>query len=87
LLYTRVALEEVENSVWTWGRIACLGDSIHKMTPNAGHGGNAAIESAAALANAIKAMFGKAKGDRPTYEQVTTCLKDYQKVRTNARRK
>lgn len=24
------------NQIWTWGRIACLGDSAHKMTPNAG---------------------------------------------------
>jgi hypothetical protein len=25
-----------QNQIWTWGRIACLGDSAHKMTPNAG---------------------------------------------------
>jgi len=81
LSYTRVALEEAEYNVWTWGRIACLGDSIHKMTPNAGHGGNSAIESAAALANAIKTMLDKARGSRPTHEEVTTCLKEYQKVR------
>lgn len=79
--YTLVALEEAEYKKWTWGRMACLGDSIHKMTPNAGHGGNAAIESAAAIANSVKAMLDKAHGGHPTYEQVTTCLADYQKVR------
>lgn len=79
--YTLVALEEAEYKKWTWGRIACLGDSIHKMTPNAGHGGNAAIESAAAFANAIKDMLDKARGGHPTYEQVTTCLAAYQKSR------
>lgn len=79
--YTLVALEEAEYKKWTWGRIACLGDSIHKMTPNAGHGGNAAIESAAALANSIKAMLDKAHGRHPTYEEVTSCLGGYQKVR------
>lgn len=28
------ALEEAYHNVWTYGRIICLGDSIHKMTPN-----------------------------------------------------
>lgn len=28
------ALEEAINSVWTYRRFVCLGDSIHKMTPN-----------------------------------------------------
>jgi hypothetical protein len=79
--YTLVALEEAEYKKWTWGRIACLGDSIHKMTPNAGHGGNGAIESAAAFANSIKAMLDKTPGGHPTYEQVTSCLAGYQKVR------
>ncbi|KAE8162124.1 hypothetical protein BDV40DRAFT_288822 [Aspergillus tamarii] len=32
---------------------ACIGDSVHKMTPNLGQGGCCAIESAATLANAI----------------------------------
>lgn len=81
LHYTLVALEEAEYKTWTWGRIACLGDSIHKMTPNAGQGGNAAIESAAAVANSIKAMVDRGKGRRPTYEQVKSCLSDYQRIR------
>lgn len=27
-------LEEANHEVWTFGRIVCLGDAIHKMTPN-----------------------------------------------------
>jgi hypothetical protein len=27
-------LEEASHEVWTFGRIVCLGDAIHKMTPN-----------------------------------------------------
>lgn len=27
-------LEEANHEVWTYGRIVCLGDAIHKMTPN-----------------------------------------------------
>lgn len=30
------------DQIWTYGRIACVGDSVHKFTPNAGHGGNSA---------------------------------------------
>jgi 2-polyprenyl-6-methoxyphenol hydroxylase-like FAD-dependent oxidoreductase len=35
-----VALEEAQYEKWTYGRIAMLGDSIQKGTPNAGQGGN-----------------------------------------------
>lgn len=31
---TLTSLEEAQYSRWTHGRIVCLGDSIHKMTPN-----------------------------------------------------
>lgn len=42
--FTLVATEEAQMRRWTWGRIACAGDCVHKMTPNMGAGGNAAIE-------------------------------------------
>jgi 2-polyprenyl-6-methoxyphenol hydroxylase-like FAD-dependent oxidoreductase len=42
--YTLVATEEAQLKRWSWGRIACVGDCVHKMTPNMGAGGNAAIE-------------------------------------------
>tara|TARA_R110002003_G_scaffold103_9_gene8179 strand:- start:12932 stop:13567 length:636 start_codon:yes stop_codon:yes gene_type:complete len=42
--YTLVATEEAQLDTWSWGRIACIGDCVHKMTPNMGAGGNAAIE-------------------------------------------
>jgi FAD dependent monooxygenase len=29
-------LEEANHEVWTYGRIVCSGDAIHKMTPNVG---------------------------------------------------
>ena len=32
-----LALEEAIHEVWTYDRIVCLGDSIHKMTPNVSH--------------------------------------------------
>lgn len=27
-------LEEANHEFWSWGRVVCVGDSIHKMTPN-----------------------------------------------------
>lgn len=35
---TLVALEEADSEEWSWGRLACIGDAIHKMTPNLGCG-------------------------------------------------
>ncbi|KAK3363197.1 FAD binding domain protein [Lasiosphaeria hispida] len=76
-----VVLEEATFKVWTWGRIACLGDSVHKMTPNTGYGGNAAIESAAMLASKIKEMLNATDGIRPDENKIKACLESYQKGR------
>ncbi|KAH0158644.1 FAD/NAD(P)-binding domain-containing protein, partial [Aureobasidium melanogenum] len=78
---TLVGIETATYKIWTWGRIACLGDSAHKMTPNAGNGGNSAIESAAALANSIKKLSDKSNGQHPSEQQVIECLQNYQKSR------
>lgn len=77
-----VVLEEATFEVWTHGRIACVGDSIHKMTPNIGYGGNTAIESAAALASAIKEMADEAHGGHhPTESRIKERFTSYQNKR------
>lgn len=76
-----VALEEAKFKIWTCGRIACLGDSIHKMTPNLAAGGNAAIESAAELANSIKTMVDRHGEGCPPLSEVKECLNGYQNSR------
>jgi hypothetical protein len=38
LVYRLAPLGEAEFDTWTWGRLACLGDGIHKTTPNAAAG-------------------------------------------------
>ncbi|KAJ4361867.1 hypothetical protein N0V83_010808 [Neocucurbitaria cava] len=73
--------EEAQLKRWSWGRIACVGDGVHKMTPNMGAGGNAAIETAAALANSLKKMRDTADKGKPSYETIQGHLGDYQKVR------
>jgi 2-polyprenyl-6-methoxyphenol hydroxylase-like FAD-dependent oxidoreductase len=79
--YSLTCLEEGNFKLWTWGRIACVGDSVHKMTPNIGAGGNAGIESAAALANAVMHIVQKSNGKRPGVDLVEDALRGYQRRR------
>lgn len=79
--YTLVATEEADYDHWTWGRFACLGDSIHKMTPNMGAGGMAAVESAAALANALHTLTVHNHGSRPSLRDIRQALIGYQRSR------
>ncbi|KAL3454927.1 FAD/NAD(P)-binding domain-containing protein [Aspergillus heterothallicus] len=46
-------LEENVFDTWHYRRMICIGDSIHKMAPNTGHGANCAIEDAASIANLL----------------------------------
>ncbi|KAL2680355.1 hypothetical protein Neosp_007952 [[Neocosmospora] mangrovei] len=52
-------LPEYVYKKWHFGRIFTLGDSAHKMHPIGGHGGNAAIETAAALTNSLVDVLSK----------------------------
>lgn len=79
--YTLVPTEEAQLKRWSWGRIACVGDCVHKMTPNMGAGGNAAMETVAALANELKKMVDTAEKGKPSYDTVRAHLGDYQKLR------
>ncbi|KAI9148932.1 FAD-dependent monooxygenase BOA8 [Paramyrothecium foliicola] len=76
---TLTVLQEAQHNHWTYDRIVCLGDSIHKMTPNIGQGGNWAIESAAALTNWLLTLTRNAS--QPSTEQVRATLHDYEQSR------
>ncbi|KAL2075500.1 hypothetical protein VTL71DRAFT_443 [Oculimacula yallundae] len=56
LFANMTCIEECKNENWTADRFVCIGDAVHKMTPNLGAGGNAAIESATALANSLATL-------------------------------
>jgi 2-polyprenyl-6-methoxyphenol hydroxylase-like FAD-dependent oxidoreductase len=79
--HSLVALEEAEYQRWTWGRFVCIGDGIHKMTPNAGLGGNSAIESAAALANALYDLRKSNINKNPSRKDIEASLATFQKGR------
>ncbi|KAJ5139324.1 FAD binding monooxygenase [Penicillium bovifimosum] len=51
--YSMTPLEENIFQNWHFGRMVCIGDSMHKMTPNLAQGANCAIEDAASLANVL----------------------------------
>ncbi|KAG7142351.1 FAD-dependent monooxygenase BOA8 like protein [Verticillium longisporum] len=78
---TLAATEEAELKEWTWGRIACVGDNVHKMTPHMGAGGNAAMESAATLANELRKLGQAAKKTKIDIETVQRHLETYQRGR------
>ncbi|QSZ32310.1 hypothetical protein DSL72_001884 [Monilinia vaccinii-corymbosi] len=75
-----VPVEEMENEHWVWNRVACLGDSIHKMTPNLGQGANCAIESAAEMANSL-AIALREGGGKPSFEDIKNALSLYHEKR------
>jgi hypothetical protein len=79
---TLLALEEAEYQHWGWGRIACVGDSIHKATPNLGAMGNTAMESSVALANILKRMADQTSiGMSPSLDTIKRSLETYQRTR------
>jgi len=61
-------IEEIEQTPWTQGAIALLGDAAHAMTPNYGQGAAMAIEDAVVLARELVAHHDVATALR-TYEE------------------
>ncbi|KAL4981578.1 hypothetical protein BDW68DRAFT_183353 [Aspergillus falconensis] len=64
-------------SIWSFGRIACIGDTVFKLTPNLGIGANLCIESAAALANTLQQLNTNALDAEQTEANVCTALAEY----------
>ncbi|KAK4495460.1 hypothetical protein PRZ48_013791 [Zasmidium cellare] len=82
--YTLVAMEEALFENWYYGRIATMGDSSHKMTANQGSGGNAAIESVAAMANELKRLQETTSPSTPlTPSQVRAAFAAWKAKRKN----
>ncbi|KAI0136167.1 FAD-binding domain-containing protein [Xylariales sp. AK1849] len=64
---TMTALPEYVYKQWYFDRIITLGDAAHKFHPIGGHGGNAAVETAATLTNLlVKALNHSLSGTLPT---------------------
>ncbi|KAK7931126.1 FAD binding domain protein [Apiospora marii] len=82
---SRAELVNVEEGLFEhmyFGRTVLAGDSVAKMTPNLGLGGNTAIESVASLVNLLHAAVQQAgSGSKPGPEAVEKLLSDYQAER------
>ncbi|KAL4864905.1 hypothetical protein BDV12DRAFT_175419 [Aspergillus spectabilis] len=74
-----VPLEEFVLQKYHHKRILLLGDSVHKMHPLTGHGGNAAIEDSALLANRLKDLLETAQ--KPTGSQLKEIFHELQEER------
>ncbi|KAI8661051.1 FAD-binding-3 domain-containing protein [Fusarium keratoplasticum] len=73
-------LPEYVYKKWHFGRAFTLGDSAHKLHPIGGHGGNAAIETAAALTNSLVDLLEKASSPLATTD-ITTLFNQVQTLR------
>ncbi|KAI4094600.1 MAG: hypothetical protein LQ344_002071 [Seirophora lacunosa] len=76
-----VSLEEGVLEHFFFGRTVLIGDAAHKVTPNAAMGGLSAIEDSIALANAIHGLTQSHPDGKPSKDEVTTALQQYQDER------
>ncbi|KNG91099.1 hypothetical protein ANOM_000766 [Aspergillus nomiae NRRL 13137] len=77
-----LCLEEALYQYWSMDRCVCIGDSIHKMTPNIGQGGNSAIETAASLANCLSCLVKLSGGHGPiALQSINDALQEWKKAR------
>ncbi|KAA8644330.1 uncharacterized protein ATNIH1004_008531 [Aspergillus tanneri] len=76
--YSMTALEESFFRTWHYGRMVLLGDSVHKMTINAGQGANSAIEDTALLSSTLHDLIYSTSPQIPSYLQINRALEKYQ---------
>ncbi|KAK9780328.1 putative FAD binding domain-containing protein [Seiridium cardinale] len=79
-----VPLEEgVLKTKWnSGGRVALLGDSVHKATINPGLGGNLAVEGVVNLVNELVLLLGRCEvegGRKPTSSELADTFDEYEK--------
>ncbi|UKZ96224.1 uncharacterized protein TrAFT101_011024 [Trichoderma asperellum] len=77
-----LSLEDgILKSKWnTGGRVALMGDSVHKSTINVGLGGNLAVEGVVHLVNELVPLVQQceASGRKPTRNEITAALDAYE---------
>ncbi|KAK2736194.1 hypothetical protein FQN57_000868 [Myotisia sp. PD_48] len=77
--FSKTALEENLFVRWHFGRIVCIGDSMHKLAPNTGQGANCAIEDAASLLNLLNDYL--ASDTKPSDPALDARLQRFAEVR------
>ncbi|OJI84701.1 hypothetical protein ASPTUDRAFT_925491 [Aspergillus tubingensis CBS 134.48] len=77
VLAAMTPLEESIFQTWYLNRIVCIGDSVHKMTPNIGQGANMAMEDAVVLANCLHAALLRTRRQRLSDSEVQVLLQEF----------
>ncbi|KAG5295883.1 FAD binding domain-containing protein [Histoplasma capsulatum G186AR] len=75
------ALPEYIVQQWHHNRIITIGDSAHKFHPIAGHGGNSALESSAALTNALVRALKESISNELSTSQISDIFQEVQDLR------
>lgn len=77
-----IGLEEGIFKHWHFGRLALVGDSVHKVTPNFALGANCALDSSAALLNEVVSLVKSGpEGTRPSRSAISAMFERYQESR------
>lgn len=72
-------LEEGVAETWYGDRVVLMGDTVHKMTPNAGLGLNSGWQSAVVLTNGLRRLLQK--DPRPSTQSLNDIFQEYQDIR------
>ncbi|KAJ0159890.1 FAD-dependent urate hydroxylase [Colletotrichum tanaceti] len=78
--FNMVVLEENLLRTWSFGRVLCIGDSIHKMTVNLGQGANCAIEDVAILTNLLSQRLWSKRGAKPSGQELDALLRRFNEI-------
>ncbi|KAK1253271.1 hypothetical protein MKX07_001348 [Trichoderma sp. CBMAI-0711] len=75
-------LQEGTCNNWGWGRIALVGDSIHKVCPNAGVGYQSGIQDVVSLVNNLRRLVTSSGASKnPSVSDLEAMYKTYQAER------
>ncbi|KAK1146323.1 hypothetical protein N8T08_003110 [Aspergillus melleus] len=80
--FSMTFLEEAFFETWHYDRMVLIGDSIHKMTINAGQGANMAIEDAACLASLLQQLVHSTPPGAPSDVAIKRTLQTYKERRS-----
>ncbi|KAL8754366.1 MAG: hypothetical protein Q9184_005136 [Pyrenodesmia sp. 2 TL-2023] len=76
-----ISLEEGVLEHFFFGRTVLIGDAAHKVTPNSAMGGTSAMEDSIVLANTIHGITQSHPDRKPSKQEVTAALQQYQEER------